>query len=206
MTAAPPTPRWTAFRYHAAGIYAITHIATGRRYVGSAVDIRARWKRHVYALRAGTHDNPHLQKAWNKYGPEAFRFEILDLCPVDYLLDCEQEYINGKADFNFCRVAGLPPNHSGRKRSAETRAKIAFNSRNISDETRARRKDANHITDAGRARIGAASRERGISWETALKISASLTGRACTPERRAKLVGVPWSEARRNAYKQGVGR
>jgi group I intron endonuclease len=63
-----------------AGVYAIIHIASGRRYVGSARDMRARWWQHQNRLRGNRHDCHHLQRAWNKYGSDAFRVESVEAC------------------------------------------------------------------------------------------------------------------------------
>lgn len=62
------------------GIYTLTNTVSGTVYVGQARNIRKRWEVHRCTLEKGGHRNGYLQRAWNKYGPEAFRFEvILDL-------------------------------------------------------------------------------------------------------------------------------
>lgn len=55
-----------------AGIYAIVHLATGRRYVGSTGNLRSRLRSHRRELSRGVHRNRHLQGAWSKYGEAAF--------------------------------------------------------------------------------------------------------------------------------------
>src|SRR5689334_10397216 len=52
------------------GIYQIRCVRTGKIYVGSAVNLRARWDFHRRALAINQHHNPHLQAAWNLYGEE----------------------------------------------------------------------------------------------------------------------------------------
>lgn len=65
------------------GIYAVTNTVSGTVYVGQARNIRKRWEVHRCTLENGKHRNGYLQRAWNKYGAEAFRFEvILDLSAV----------------------------------------------------------------------------------------------------------------------------
>lgn len=63
----------------AAGIYAMRNKATGQMYVGSSINIRARWANHLYRLRCGTHHAPRLQRTWNKVGSTGFTIEILEL-------------------------------------------------------------------------------------------------------------------------------
>ena len=63
----------------ASGIYAIVNKVNGKRYVGSAVNFKKRAIIHKYHLKKGTHHCEHLQRAWNKYGPESFAFVILEI-------------------------------------------------------------------------------------------------------------------------------
>lgn len=102
------------------GVYQIRCIATGKIYVGSAVDLRKRWGQHVRRLRRGKHRNKHLQHAWNKYGEAAFEFEVLELVDAPALLQAEQAWIDrtGCTDrnigFNVYWVAGSPANTHAR--------------------------------------------------------------------------------------------
>ncbi|KKN02398.1 hypothetical protein LCGC14_1118210 [marine sediment metagenome] len=64
------------------GIYAIVNILNGIMYVGSSFEIEDRWyggDGHFTHLRKGDHDNKYFQRAFNKYGEEAFVAEILEL-------------------------------------------------------------------------------------------------------------------------------
>jgi group I intron endonuclease len=54
--------------------YAIKNIVTGDAYVGSTVNWRLRKNSHMHLLRKGRHHSVWLQRAWNKYGSEAFIF------------------------------------------------------------------------------------------------------------------------------------
>jgi len=63
----------------ASGIYQIRCLLTGKIYVGSAVDIRARWNHHRDMLKRKKHRNKYLQAAWNKYGENNFECSILEL-------------------------------------------------------------------------------------------------------------------------------
>jgi group I intron endonuclease len=74
------------------GIYCIRRI--NRRYIGSAVDIKHRWRTHRWQLNAGIHANTHLQRAWNKYGEAAFTFEVLEVCVKSFLRECEQQWLD----------------------------------------------------------------------------------------------------------------
>jgi group I intron endonuclease len=96
------------------GVYQIRCIPTGKMYVGSAVDIRARWGQHSRNLRRGDHPNAHLQQAWNKYGEGQFEFSVLELASKDDLIQVEQKWMdktrcaNREVGFNIFDKAGSP--------------------------------------------------------------------------------------------------
>lgn len=74
------------------GVYAIV-APSGRRYIGSAADMRARWAHHRNALRRGDHANPALQRAYVKYGSRLV-FTVLETCDVSEVLVREQACID----------------------------------------------------------------------------------------------------------------
>lgn len=76
------------------GIYQIRNITNGSVYVGSAKNIVYRWTIHRRQLTDGKHHSRYLQRAWNRYGPQAFVFEVVEECQVDELLVREQFYID----------------------------------------------------------------------------------------------------------------
>lgn len=100
------------------GIYRIEHTLSGRSYIGSAVNLSRRAARHIADLTSGKHHNPKLQRAWYKYGPDAFSLAILELCEPEVLILREQHWIDSeKPAFNICKIAGSV---LGIKRSPET--------------------------------------------------------------------------------------
>ena len=61
------------------GVYRIRNTATGKSFIASSRNVRARLNRHKMELRAGSERVAHLQEDWTHHGPEAFEFEILDV-------------------------------------------------------------------------------------------------------------------------------
>ena len=75
------------------GIYKITHIDSGKTYVGQATDIAERWRQHI--KRGVGADQPTQNKlypAMLQYGAENFMFEILEECEVSKLTEKEKYY------------------------------------------------------------------------------------------------------------------
>lgn len=75
------------------GVYCIRNIINNKKYIGISRDIKRRWYEHKYDLRHHTHDNQHLQSAWDKYGETNFMFDIIELCDKDILSEKECYYI-----------------------------------------------------------------------------------------------------------------
>lgn len=110
------------------GIYKILCLANGRFYVGSSTNLYQRYFEHRGDLRRGSHKAVRMRNSWNKYGENAFVFEVLERCDVCVLMQKEQHYLDSlrpidpKIGFNTCPVAGT---NVGRPVSQETRAKIS---------------------------------------------------------------------------------
>lgn len=79
------------------GIYKITNLINNKVYIGSTrVSFRDRWSKHKSKLRKNDHHSKHLQSAFNKYGEESFKFEVIkDMkgFEVSDILNAEEYYI-----------------------------------------------------------------------------------------------------------------
>lgn len=113
------------------GVYEIRCRTNGRVYVGSSVDVESRWRNHRCKLRAGSHGNVHLQRAWDKYGEEDFEFEVAEECGEGVHYDKEQarfDMYDWSALFNIAKDAHRGAGRWGRlghTNSPEHRAKIS---------------------------------------------------------------------------------
>ena len=108
------------------GIYSIRNNINNKIYIGSSVNIKIRWATHKRALNSKVHHCQHLQRAWVKYGEDAFSFEIQETVPLDKLLQIEQLYLkkywdNGINCYNVCKIAG---SFLGVKHSEATKMKL----------------------------------------------------------------------------------
>lgn len=110
------------------GIYAIIHTASGRVYIGSAVNLKGRRKCHLSGLRLGKHRNGYLQRAWRAYGRAAFAWRILEtVADPSNLVMVEQKWIDRlksserKFGFNLRPIASR---NLGHRLSAATKARM----------------------------------------------------------------------------------
>jgi group I intron endonuclease len=105
-------------------VYRITCLPTGKSYVGSAAKSFAkRFAQHRHELNKGAHRSTYLQRSWEKYGAEAFHFEILETCEPHDAVAREQHWLDTLTPaFNTARVAGST---LGSKRTPEQLARIS---------------------------------------------------------------------------------
>ena len=182
---------------HNAGIYAIIHTETQRRYVGSSVNIVKRWAAHRSQLKALKHPNRKLQNAWDKYGAEAFQFKVIQQVEnLNELLICEQFFIDNSNSFYNIRLKA--ESNLGIKYSEEACVKIsvAKKGRVHTDETKAKisaakKGNTNRLGQKPnaetKAKMSVAKKGRIFSDETKAKMSAALKGRVLSDETKAKI-------------------
>lgn len=117
------------------GVYEIRNITDNKCYIGSAINTRLRWNRHVSALRLNKHYNAHLQYAWNKYGEDNFEFRVLLRCHDKDLLILEQAMMDvNLPEYNMCPLAISP---KGYRHSEEARRNMSIGHRSYqTEETR----------------------------------------------------------------------
>lgn len=181
---------------------------SGRQYVGIASQgWRARWRSHVFDARHGS--RLALHRAIRKYGPKAFRHELLERMSTRAGAErAEQLWIArlGTQTRGYNETAGGDGTHG---LSADARARIgaAHRGKTLSPETRARvaaaqlgRKRGPHSPEHC-ARIAAAHRGKRLSDATREKLRAVNLGKRQTDETRAKR-----SAALKRAYAEGRRR
>ena len=75
------------------GIYKITHIDSGKCYIGQSNNIAERWRQHIKrGIGADPPTQSKLYPAMIELGVENFMFEILEECPASKLTEREKYY------------------------------------------------------------------------------------------------------------------
>lgn len=88
------------------GIYCVLNVVDGKRYVGSSIHIMQRIAQHKADLRHhNKRESEILQKAWDIFGQENFKFEIIEFCDLATLEDREKFWIkfynSNNSDFGY---------------------------------------------------------------------------------------------------------
>jgi group I intron endonuclease len=155
-------------------------------------------------LRLGKSHNKHLQRAWGRYGEEAFDFVVLEQCEPNECLAREQHYIvafgatNPVSGYNISPTAG---SQFGFRHSEESKAKVAANHRMRDPEARRRhseilrgRKPAREIVERRAASLKRCYAEgrrdaRVVPDDVRRRISATQKGRKISHELLLKRIG-----------------
>jgi group I intron endonuclease len=163
------------------GIYQITNIINGKRYIGKSKDIRKRWMGHIRDNRKGAAVNKYFQRAWDMHGEDSFTFQILELVSElkelggregDWILKESPEYNIMPVDADWSNAEEVY------RRISESHRGVP---KNFSEEVNRERK----------RKISEAHKGKKITFsnpeERAAKIAAAQRGKKFSEEHKAKL-------------------
>lgn len=183
--------------------YKITNLANNKIYIGKAISVDERWRKHkVAAHRQDPNDYSYLHRAMNKYGFENFIIEIID----EYLneeesLQAETQFIklfnSNNRDIGYNLTEG-GEGSSGFKHSLESRQKMSQTKMAINLSGDNNPFYGQHHTEESRFKMSEFQREyfkthehpwmgRSHTDETRQKISFSAIGREVSLETRKKI-------------------
>lgn len=174
------------------GIYEIAS-PSGKRYIGSSIDMDARHNSHFSMLRQGKHHSRALQAAWNKYGT-ALYFRPLIVCSPSLRFWYEQRAIDGLRPQYNCHPKATGGGIPGHVVSMETRAKLSARHSGklfggaISKPWLGKTLAPEHVEKLSEAKRGKPGPRLGaeVTAEAREKISLKLKGRVRTVESRLK--------------------
>lgn len=104
-----------------AGVYCITNKINNKIYIGSTSrQFYLRYHQHKSDYLVGKREIKILYRAFDKYGIDNFKFEIVCICKKEDCIKMEQFYIDKGVDYNCAMIAGSllgikhPPNSKTR--------------------------------------------------------------------------------------------
>ena len=168
-------------------IYMWTNKLNGKRYVGSAKNLRLRLLQY-YSIGHLLRENMLIYKALLKYGYSAFSLTVLECCKLEDLIQREQHYLDTLCpEYNILTVAY---SSLGYKHTEETLAKIS--------------QENNHMfgmshTEEARAKMTTAKLGRVLSEELKDKLREAAAGKVFTEAHKLAL-----SASKKNSQKISV--
>lgn len=141
-------------------IYTITNTVSNTIYVGQTIcGTFRRWNQHKHRLNQGTHTNPYLQNAWNKYGASAFEFAILEAHDtLEAMNDAERHIIEY---FRYIGVRMYNSKQGGDNGRHSEESKQKRRGRKMPEEARAKMRGRKHTDEARRKMSEANTRHSG---------------------------------------------
>jgi len=109
-------------------IYKILNKIDGKFYIGSTCSIDRRFKEHKRDLNNGKHHSIYLQRAWDKYGEDAFVFEVIHECFKEEVRDKEQYFLDHYRSYNYrigYNMNRKVDSREGRSMSLESRMRMS---------------------------------------------------------------------------------
>ena len=152
------------------GVYKITCLSNKKVYIGGTVTLVTRLQQHKWHLKNKRHHNPILQASYNKYGPDNFRYEIIERCQKEDLLDREQFWIDF---YNASNSFNVIPRADRKDMPEEVKRKIS-----LANKGRLK-------SPAAREHMRLAQQNRSPEWKKA--ISEGQKGKAFSAECRKKM-------------------
>jgi group I intron endonuclease len=177
------------------GVYKITHIASGKSYIGISKNINRRWIQHKSFINCNNRKNA-IYSAIQKYGIDAFTWQVIEECSVDDLEVRECHWITMFDTFRngYNLTAGGEYN---KVFSVETRQRMsdAHKGKKQSKELIEKRtvKGVNHFTygkprpEETRHKISESLKGKKHSEQTKLKMSISQSGRKLTDDAKMRI-------------------
>jgi group I intron endonuclease len=113
------------------GIYKIENLVNGDFYLGGSSDLLHRRHNHFSQLKKNISHHPLLQKAFDKFGAENFKFKIILYCEKSELIYYEQKLMDlWKPVYNVCK--DFVNSRKNVVATDETRTKISKNHADLS--------------------------------------------------------------------------
>jgi group I intron endonuclease len=164
------------------GIYRILNKISGTAYIGqTSIDFIGRWNGHIRTLNKQAHRNPYLQRAWNKYGVDAFVASVELYIPWNIN---NADVFYEQLDTEERRILRLYPKHYNLMEAGEDRMMFSEESRKRASYSAKHRNITQEEKDLWESNRLTATK----SVEARMKRSAAHKELWADPEQRKKFI------------------
>lgn len=198
-------------KHRSPGIYSITYLINGKRYIGQSKNVHVRLLQHKSDLTNGRHHNKHLQSTFDISVAENFEYSLLEACDIVDLDEREVYWIahfnSGNKGFGYNTewggreresISGVPRKkyvlteehkkkisigNIGKKHTEESKKKMSESSKGLNTWSKGQR-----LTKEWKEKIRQWNTGKIVSDETRLKISEANKGKPAYNK------GIPLSE------------
>jgi len=165
-------------------VYMWVNKKNGKRYVGSAKDLRIRLLLYFSKTRISKDLSMLIHIAFLSHGYESFSLHILEYCKVEDLIVREQYYLDIlQPEYNVCKWAGST---LGKLHTEEAKKKISKAKSGKGREESNSMFGLSHTAEA-RLRMSEAKLGKKLSEEMKAKLSAAAKGKKFTEEHKKNL-------------------
>lgn len=172
---------------YVSAVYKITNEQNGKVYIGGSSNVRDRRQHHEWDLEHNRHANKALQEDFNNC-PDSFRFDVIEYCSEEDLVDLERKYIAEYDSMNHAHGYNRESGGNANKTISDETKKIWSDQRKGEGAAMY----GKHHTEDTRKKISETQKGKIISDETRRKISQAKIGKHPSEETRRK-----WSKTRK---------
>ena len=169
------------------GIYKIENLVNGKVYIGQSKHIKQRFEEHSSRLLKNKHENLYLQRAWNKYGEENFKFEVIEECEEEKLTEREQYWIDYYGGINCDNTYNSKAPDDAVMFSDDVRKRMSDTHKQNPNRYWLGKKRDKETIEKVRKTLLVKNVDRVISEETRQKLSEAGKGRIVSEKTRQKL-------------------
>lgn len=142
------------------GIYKITNLINDKIYIGRSVNLKSRKSKHKTSIT-----NTIISKAIQKYGHDNFKFEVIEYCDCDILVEREQYYMDlfhpyDENGYNLLKDSSYG-GWNGMKHSNETKKKMSKIKKGIYEPWNKGKKGVQEFSDKTRKLMSENSKGEG---------------------------------------------